>query len=389
MFKGKIILFALAIVVLFTMNLSAITITINAASGVCPAVWGLNSTPNGGGWCGSATITVPSNWTAGRVWGRTHCNTSTGNCLTGDCGNKIACNGATGVPPATLAEWTLDGANANDYYDLSLVDGFNCTMTMSSSKGCACPQCTGNCNVGCPQPISSGVVVIACNNGSPYTYRSFFKSKCPNAYSYDYDDATSTYLCANGGNYTLGIGVAESSSSTSSTSTSSSSSSSSSSTSTSSSTGSAGTTIQAESYSTMSGVQTEACSDTGGGLDVGWIDTGDWMVYPITVATAKAYTFSFRVASLNGGGVISVDYNAGANVVGSVSVPKTGGWQTWTTITMAGNLPAGSINLGLYAAVGGWNINWWGQATGGGTVSSSKASSTGTSSSAPSGYIMP
>jgi hypothetical protein len=216
--KGKIslvCLIVLGLMTLFTVSLSAVTITINAGSGVCPAIWGLNSIPNGGGWCGSATVSVPNNWTAGRIWGRTHCNTSTGNCLTGDCGNKIACNGATGIPPATLAEWTLAGANNNDYYDLSLVDGFNCTMTMSSSKGCACPQCTGNANVGCPQPIYSGSTVIACKNGSPYTYRTFFKGKCPNAYSYDYDDASSTYTCANGGNYTLGINVAESTSSSS------------------------------------------------------------------------------------------------------------------------------------------------------------------------------
>jgi len=44
--------------------------------------------------------------------------------------------------------------------------------------------------------------------------------------------------------------------------------------------------IEAESYASMAGVATETTTDTGGGLDVGWIDTGDWMAYAITVPTA-------------------------------------------------------------------------------------------------------
>jgi hypothetical protein len=37
----------------------------------------------------------------------------------------LQCNGAGGVPPVTLAEITLNGAGGNDFYDVSLVDGFN------------------------------------------------------------------------------------------------------------------------------------------------------------------------------------------------------------------------------------------------------------------------
>ena len=35
-------------------------------------------------------------------------------------------------------------------------------------------------------------------------------------------------------------------------------------------------TVQAETYSSMSGVVIEPTTDTGGGSDVGYIDTGDW-----------------------------------------------------------------------------------------------------------------
>lgn len=69
------------------------------------------------------------NW-AGRFWGRTWCNSNTQHCLTGDCGNKLQCNGAGGVPPASLAEITLKGAGGLDFYDISLVDGFNTEISV-------------------------------------------------------------------------------------------------------------------------------------------------------------------------------------------------------------------------------------------------------------------
>jgi hypothetical protein len=37
----------------------------------------------------------------------------------------LECNGAGGEPPATLAEIRLNGAGGLDFYDISLVDGFN------------------------------------------------------------------------------------------------------------------------------------------------------------------------------------------------------------------------------------------------------------------------
>ena len=114
--------------------------------------------------------------------------------------------------------------------------------------------------------------------------------------------------------------------------------------------------IEAESYATMSGVQTEACSE--GGSDVGWIDTNDWIVWNVNVPTAGTYTVSYRVASLNGGGVIQLEKAGGSPVYGSVSVPKTGGWQSWTTVSHQVTLPAGQQQIAVKALAGGFNINW-------------------------------
>ncbi|WKT60097.1 glycosyl hydrolase [Microbulbifer thermotolerans] len=119
-------------------------------------------------------------------------------------------------------------------------------------------------------------------------------------------------------------------------------------------------TIQAEDYTAMSGVQTESTSDTGGGLNVGWIDTGDWLAYAgVEIPEAGTYRIEYRVASYSGGGRLSLDKDAGQTVLGALDIPATGGWQNWTTIQHEVELPAGTYQLGIYAAQGGWNINWF------------------------------
>ena len=42
----------------------------------------------------------------------------------------------------------------------------------------------------------------------------------------------------------------------------------------------------------------------------------------------------------------------------SFSVPTTGGWQNWQTITGQVDLPAGKHLLRLYVEKGPWNLNW-------------------------------
>jgi hypothetical protein len=142
-------------------------------------------------------------------------------------------------------------------------------------------------------------------------------------------------------------------------------------------------TIQAESYAQMSGVQTESTSDTGGGLNVGWIDANDWMIYNVSVPSSGSYKISYRVASLNGGGNLQLERAGGGLTYGTVAVPKTGGWQTWTTISHTVTLSAGNQQIAIKANSGGWNINWWGLATtssgggGGGTLRSTYFTSYG------------
>ncbi|MBN1598767.1 MAG: family 16 glycosylhydrolase [Bacteroidales bacterium] len=121
--------------------------------------------------------------------------------------------------------------------------------------------------------------------------------------------------------------------------------------------GSWSTLIEAENWAVMNGVQTEACSE--GGVNVGWIDPGDWIVWDVNLPVAGTYTVEYRVASLNGGGSLQFERAGGNPVYGVLGVPRTGGWQNWTTIShVVTNLSAGQQQVAIYAPAGGWNINW-------------------------------
>ncbi|AXT53861.1 T9SS C-terminal target domain-containing protein [Aquimarina sp. BL5] len=115
--------------------------------------------------------------------------------------------------------------------------------------------------------------------------------------------------------------------------------------------------IEAENFSAMNGVQVEPCIE--GGENVGYIDNGDWMAYAnINFPTSGNYLIEYRVASLVNGAKLSADLNAGTIALGEVSVPNTGGWQNWTTVSHLVNVNAGTYPFGIYAVSGGWNINW-------------------------------
>ena len=115
-------------------------------------------------------------------------------------------------------------------------------------------------------------------------------------------------------------------------------------------------TVQAESYSAMSGVQTETTTDTGGGLNVGYIDANDWMDYSVNVSTTGSYTVQFRVASTSSGRQLQL--KRGSTTLCTITVPNTGGWQTWTTISATASLTAGAQTLRLTTTTGGFNVNW-------------------------------
>jgi len=105
-------------------------------------------------------------------------------------------------------------------------------------------------------------------------------------------------------------------------------------------------------------------NDAGGGYLVGWTNPGEWLNYTVNVAFTTTYSINFRVACGDQGGTFHVNVD-GVNATGPIQVTNTGGWATWTTITVPNvTIPAGqhvltlSIDSAAQAGYGVANFNW-------------------------------
>lgn len=105
-------------------------------------------------------------------------------------------------------------------------------------------------------------------------------------------------------------------------------------------------------------VDIETTSDTGGGYNVGWIDSGEWLEYTVNVASTGDYSIKMRVASPNNGCRFRVKID-GNDISGARALESTGGWQNFTTVIIpARRLTAGQHILQVYVNTGGWNLNY-------------------------------
>jgi len=117
-------------------------------------------------------------------------------------------------------------------------------------------------------------------------------------------------------------------------------------------------TIEAEDYCDMSGIDTEDCDE--GGENVGWIDNDDWIMFTDVEFGNGAESFDARVASKNGTGTIELRLGStSGTLIGSVDVSGTSGWQDWTTISCNISGASGTQDLYLVFSTGGLNINWF------------------------------
>ncbi|XP_065861451.1 pathogenesis-related thaumatin-like protein 3.5 [Euphorbia lathyris] len=170
--------------------------------------------------------TIPG-W-SGRIWARTGCTfdvSGVGSCQTGDCGGKLECTGMGATPPASLFEITLGTGINEDFYDVSIVDGYNLPLVAAPHGvhgACNATGCASDINMGCPKELQvvggdgEGGGVVGCKSSCeafrleqyccsgefanpitcrPSFYSTIFKRACPRAYSYAFDDGTSTFTC--------------------------------------------------------------------------------------------------------------------------------------------------------------------------------------------------
>ncbi|THU88101.1 thaumatin-like protein [Dendrothele bispora CBS 962.96] len=177
------------------------------------------------------SFSVPDNWRSGRMWARRDCDFSSNpgpnSCLDGGCNGGLVCDPhtGTGVPPASLAEWTLStDPNIPDNYDVSLVDGYNLPLRITNNVGCPVADCPVDLGPNCPAnqkgPFDSVGFPVGCKSAclvdpnptnspnccsgqfntpatcppSGVANYHYFKDNCPNAYAYAFDESSGTAL---------------------------------------------------------------------------------------------------------------------------------------------------------------------------------------------------
>jgi len=114
--------------------------------------------------------------------------------------------------------------------------------------------------------------------------------------------------------------------------------------------------IEAENYNSMNGILLQKTADNLGIINVGYIESGDWLEYKINVPQTAEYDIYFRVAATkNSGFSVLID---GVNSLNQ-NIITTNGWQIWTTVKNKINLSQGIHTLRLQALTDGFNLNWF------------------------------
>jgi hypothetical protein len=110
--------------------------------------------------------------------------------------------------------------------------------------------------------------------------------------------------------------------------------------------------VQAESFTSQSGVQIVADAGAQGGNRVGYIDNGDWIGFA-GVNAAGATSVTVRAASGGGGGTVQLRTGSATGpLLGSVAVPNTGGYGNWQNFTAALAAGSGPVYL-VFTGTGG------------------------------------
>lgn len=104
-------------------------------------------------------------------------------------------------------------------------------------------------------------------------------------------------------------------------------------------------------------VDLESTTD-GGGYNVGWIQAGEWLEYTVSISTAGSYQIAARVAAISSGKTFHIELD-GVNVSATLTVPNTGGWQNWQTVSATTpSLTAGQKVMRIFADQGDFNVNY-------------------------------
>ncbi|GID90677.1 family 43 glycosylhydrolase [Amorphoplanes digitatis] len=118
---------------------------------------------------------------------------------------------------------------------------------------------------------------------------------------------------------------------------------------------------EAETIAWSSGIETEPASE--GGMNVANIENGDYIKVKGVAFGTGATSFTARVASATSGGRIELRLGSPTGTLaGTCTVPGTGGWQTWASVSCGVTGLTGTQDLYLrFAGGSGYliNVNWW------------------------------
>lgn len=95
----------------------------------------------------------------------------------------------------------------------------------------------------------------------------------------------------------------------------------------------------------------------GNGNNLGYVSTGDWYQYTVTVETPGVYLYDSYL-SANGVGSYYIDVD-GVNVTGTIPVPNNGSWSSWLynpTVPKEINLTAGTHKIRFVVTASGFNL---------------------------------
>jgi glucosylceramidase len=122
----------------------------------------------------------------------------------------------------------------------------------------------------------------------------------------------------------------------------------------------ANTPIQASSYNSLSNLMTEYTSDANGGYDLAYASDGSYAVFKNVDFGTSVSGLTARVADAGAGASLEFHLDSPTGVlVGTVQVPDTGGWETWTTVSVPASGANGVHDLYVVFRSQPSNLNWF------------------------------
>ncbi|WP_311774056.1 carbohydrate-binding protein [Metabacillus elymi] len=95
-----------------------------------------------------------------------------------------------------------------------------------------------------------------------------------------------------------------------------------------------------------------------GGYAVTSNQTGEWLAYDVNIEEAGTYGLDLLTSAIEDGGKVKLLLNDEIDLTGEISIPKTGDWNSWQTISLQNiSLPAGKHTIKLVTVEGGFDFS--------------------------------